>query len=94
MRDQTFMTSTQKWSEVLKFALCLQILLLLNNISIVHFCKLGMGAVVKKLVIFCGRYHCMIPNVKKVLFLALVPMLQWNSHPHFLVYVLSEWKVS
>ena len=30
----------------------------------------------------------MIPNVKKVMFLALVSVLQWNSHPQFLVYVL------
>ena len=35
----------------------------------------------------------MIANVKKM-FLALVPVLQWNSHPHFLAYVLSEWKLT
>ena len=84
------MTSTQKGSEFLKFVSCLRILLFLNNISIVLFCKLGVGAGVKKLVIFCGRHNCMIPNVKKVMLLALVPVLQWNSHPHFLVSVLSE----
>ena len=33
----------------------------------------------------------MIPNAKKVMFLALVPALQWNSHPHFLVYICSKW---
>ena len=32
----------------------------------------------------------MIPNVKKVMFLTLVPGLQWNSHPDFLVYVCSK----
>ena len=88
------MTSTQKRCEVLKFVSCLRILLFLNNIPIVNFCELGVGAGVKKLVIFCGCHNGMIPNVKKVMLLALVPVLQWNSHPHFLVYVLSEWKVA
>ena len=32
----------------------------------------------------------MISNVKKVTFLALVPVLQRKSHRHFLVYVLSK----
>ena len=48
--------------------------------SIVHFSEWGFGCKgdwgVKKLVIFCGRHNCMIPNVKKVMFLALVPVLQ------------------
>ena len=77
MKDQTFMTSTQKGGEeVLKFVACLQILLFLNNISIVHFCEWALGTWVKKLVIFCGHHNCMIRNVKKVMFLALVPVLQ------------------
>ena len=71
------MISTQKGGqEVLKFVRCLQILLFLNNKSIVQFCEWGMGMGVKKLVIFCGRHNCMIPSVKKVMFLALVPVLQ------------------
>ena len=41
----------------------------------------------------------MIPNIKswfnkKVTFLALVPVLQWNSYPSFLTYVCSKWKVT
>ena len=64
--------------------------IVLNNISIVNFCELGVGAGVKKLVILFGRHNGMIPNVKKVMLLALVPVLQRNSHPHFSVYVLSE----
>ena len=46
------------------------------------FLRMEVDARVKKLVIFCGRHTCMIPNVKKVMFLSLVPVLQWNSHPH------------
>ena len=62
------MASTQKG---------LRILLFLNNISIANFCEWGGGSMgVKKFVIFCGRHNCMIPNVKKVMFLALVPVLQ------------------
>ena len=77
MSDQTFMTSTQKGNEeVLKFIVCLWILLFLNNISIVHFCEWGVNMGLKKLVTFCRRYNCMIPNVKKVILLALVSMLQ------------------
>ena len=42
MRDQTFITSIQKGGEeVLKFAACLQALLLLNNRTIVNFCEWG-----------------------------------------------------
>ena len=37
-----------------------------------HFCKRG----VKKLVILYGHHNCMILNVKRVMFLALVPVLQ------------------
>ena len=77
------MTSTQKGGEeVLKFVASLWIQLFSNNRSIVHFCKWGLaagwdnGGRVKKLVIFCGRHNCMIPNVTKVMFLALVPVLQ------------------
>ena len=59
------MTSTQKGSEeVWKFVIFLQILLFLNNRSIVHFFGWGVGA------------GSMIPNVKKVMFLALVPVLR------------------
>ena len=78
MRDQTFMTSTQKGSEeVWKFVTFLQILLFLNNGSIVHFFSWGVGAGrAQKLVIFCGCHNGMIPNVKKVMFLALVPVLR------------------
>ena len=41
----------------------------------------------------------MIPNIKtyfdkKVTILALMPMLQWSNHPHFLIYVHSKWKVT
>ena len=72
--------------EVLKFVTCLQILLFLNKRSIVHFSKLG---------VVCGRHNRMIPNIKtyfdkNVTFLALVPELQSNSHPHFLIYVCSK----
>ena len=67
------MTSTQKGGEeVLKLVVCLRILLFLNNIFILHFCKWGWGWGV----IFCERHNCMIPNVKKVMFLALVPVLK------------------
>ena len=52
------------------------------------------GAFLQKLLTFCGRYNCMIPNIKKIMFLALVPVLQWDSHAHFLVYVRSKWKVT
>ena len=48
------------------------------------------GGWVKKLVIFCGHHNCMIPDVKKVTFLALVSVLRGKSHPHFLVYVRSK----
>ena len=92
------MTSTQKGGEeVLKFVVCLQVLLFLNNRSIVLFCKSGVsageeGGGVKKSVIFCRYHNWMIPNVKRVMFLALVLVLQWNSHPQFLVQVCSRWK--
>ena len=46
------------------------------------------GAFLQKLFIFCGGHNYMIPNNKKLMFLALVLALQWNSHPH-LVYVHS-----
>ena len=68
----------------------------LNKRFIIYFWEweLGAGVGVKKLVIFCGRHNLMIPNVKKVMFLALVPVLQWNKHPYFSVYVRSKWKVT
>ena len=40
------------------------------------FLQMGVSMAVKKLVIFCGRHDCMIPNFKEVMFLALVPVLQ------------------
>ena len=49
------MASAQKGGKkVLKFVACLQILLILKNRSIVHFCEweVGVGVGVKKLVIF------------------------------------------
>ena len=58
------------------------------------FFWMGVGAGIEELVIFCGCRNCMILNVKKVMFLVLLSVLQWNSHPHFLVYILSEWKVT
>ena len=83
MRDQTFMTSLQKGGEeFLKFVIFLWIQLILTSRSIVHFCKCGVG---QKIVLFCGRHTSMIPNVKKVTFFVFVPVLQRNSHPHFLV---------
>ena len=48
-------------------------------------------------IVFINRsivHNFMIPNVKKIMFLALVPVLQWNSHPHFFVCVHSKWKVT
>ena len=79
VRDQTFMTSTRRrGGEVLKFVTCLQILLFLNNRSIVHFWRRGaLGG----WGIVCGRHNCMIPNIKtyfdkKVTFLALALVLQ------------------
>ena len=44
----------------------------------------------EKLVTFWGRPKCMIPNVNNVMFLALVPALQWTLHHHFLIYVRSK----
>ena len=72
-----------KGREVLKFVTCLQILLFSNNRSIVNFCRQG---------VVSEGHSCMIPNIKtyfdkKVTFLALMPVLQWSSHPHFLIYV-------
>ena len=82
------MISTQKGGkEVLEFVTYLWILLILNNRSIAYFCEWGW---IKKLVIFCGHHNYMIPNVKKVMFLALVPVLQWNNDLHFLIYILSK----
>ena len=81
-------TRRRRDGEVLKFATCLQIVLFLNNRSIVHFCRRGWlggwGMV-------CGCHNCMIPNIKthldkKVTFLALVPVLQWNK-PSLLLHI-------
>ena len=76
VRDQAFMTPIRrKDGEVLKFVMCLQILLFLNSRSIVRFCRKGgcWGMV-------CGHHNCMFPNIKtyfgkKVTFLALVAVL-------------------
>ena len=54
-----------------------------DNTSIVHIREWGVGMGVKKSVILCGRQNFMIPNVTKVIVLALVQVLQWNSQPHF-----------
>ena len=72
------MTSTQKEvANVLKFVTCLGILLLLNNIPIVHFYEWWVDIGFKNLVTFCGRHNCMIPNVKKVAnVFSFVPVLQ------------------
>ena len=48
---------------ILKSVAFLQILLFLNNISILHFCRWGEGGDgVTELVIFGGRHKCMTPN--------------------------------
>ena len=55
------MSSTRIWSgEILKFVICLQILLFSNNRSIVYFCGLGWGVGV----VVCEGHNCMIPNIK------------------------------
>ena len=36
----------------------------------------GSGRWDKKLIIFCGNHNSVIPNVKRIMFLALVPLLQ------------------
>ena len=71
MKDLTF--------EVSDPSTCLQFLLFLNNRSIVHFSKWGVGEWVR--VVVCGHHNCLIPNIKtyfdkKVTFLALFPVLQ------------------
>ena len=94
--DQRLIMSTGRGDgEVLKVVTNLQILLFLNNRSIVNFCWWRVGGWVG---VVCGCHNCMIPNIKtyfdkKVTFLVLVSVLQWNSHPHFLIYVCSKWKV-
>ena len=45
-----------------------------------------------------GRDNCMTLNMKtcfdkNITLLDLVPVLRWNSHPRFLIYVRSKWKV-
>ena len=49
----------------------------------------GMGVGGQILVIFCGCHNCMITHVRKVLVLvmSLLPVLQQNSYPDFLVNV-------
>ena len=78
MRDQTLMTSMQKGGgEVLKVVASLQMLLFLSNTSIILFCEWGGGCGGEKIDhIFFGHYNCMMPNVKKVMLLALVPVLK------------------
>ena len=44
------------------------------------FLLMGDGCGGQKLIIFCGWYNYMIP---KVMFLALVPVLQWSSRLTF-----------
>ena len=66
LRDQIFMTSTQKGGEeVWKFVTCLWILF------IVYFREWGW---VKKISHFFRRHNFMTLNVKKVTFLALMPV--------------------
>ena len=93
IRYQTFMTSTQRgmgrsWnlSRVYRFY-CFQTTYLL----FIFADREGW--------VFCEGHNCMIPNIKtysdkKVRFLALMPVLQWNGHPRFLIYVRSKWKVA
>ena len=45
--------------------------------------------------VVCGCHYCMILNIKiyfdkKVIFLALVLVLQWNSHPCFLIFKMKS----
>ena len=45
--------------------------------------------------VVCKVHNCMIPNTKtyfdkRVTFLAMTPVSQQNSHPHFLIYVRSK----
>ena len=54
------MTSVLKEGGVLKFVICLRILLFLNNLLLIFVDGAGKG--VKKLVIFCGRNKCMTPK--------------------------------
>ena len=92
------MTSTQKGGEeASKFVACLRILLFLNNGSInLLFIFANEKGGIHKLVIFCGCHNCMITNIKKVMILVipLAPVVQWNSYPHFLVYLFSKGKVN
>ena len=67
------MTSTRKGGGgVLKFVICLRILLFLNNRSIVQFCEWrglgwGGGAGGQKIGYFCGRHKWMNPLKKNLL---------------------------
>ena len=94
--DQTFRTSTpRRGGEVLKFVMCLQILLFSNNMSILYFCRWridGRGLFVKLIIVWCPILKLTL--IKKVTFLALMPVLQWNSDLYFLIYVHSKWKVT
>ena len=54
----------------------------------------GGGGGVKKLVIFCGRHNCMIPNVKKINVLSFGPSVTVKRPSHFLVYVRSKQKIN
>ena len=58
-RDQTFMTSTKRMVEkVLKFVICLQIIVFKQQIYCSFLWKEGGWGMV------CGRHNCMIPNIK------------------------------
>ena len=70
------MTYTQKGGEVLKFVAFMDSIVLKQQIYC-SFLRIGGGCKgKKKLVIFCGHHNYMISDVKKVTFLALVPVLQ------------------
>ena len=73
MRDQIFMTSTQKGDEeILKFVVFLDSVVFKQHI----YCSIfangggggGMGRVQKINHSFCGRHNGMIPNVRKLIF--------------------------
>ena len=69
IRDHTFLTSKIRGGEVvLKFVMCLRILLFLNNSTIVHFCRWGWVGGSHNWSFFCGYHKCMAPNVILVFF--------------------------
>ena len=54
-RPSNYDVHIERGEGVLKSASCLWILFFLNNISVVHFCGMGIGCVTK-LVSFCGSH--------------------------------------